>query len=61
MDMLNSGYPGVVNIMHVCLQMSLRNVSKNVPKPLAPTVWNILPAKIQALTKFDEFKTKIGE
>ena len=28
---------------------------------LAPTTWNTLPAEIQALTKLDEFKTKIGK
>ena len=29
-------------------------------RTLAPIVWNTLPAEIQALTKLDEFKTKIG-
>ena len=28
---------------------------------LAPTVWNTLPAEIQALTKNEEFKTKLGK
>ena len=28
---------------------------------LAPTVWNTLPAEIQALTKLEEFKTKLGK
>ena len=28
---------------------------------LALTIWNTLPAEIQALTKLDEFKTKIGK
>ena len=30
-------------------------------RTLAPTIWNTLPAEIQALTKLDEFKTKIGK
>ena len=29
-------------------------------RTLAPTVWNTLPAEIQAQTKLEEFKTKIG-
>ena len=30
-------------------------------RTLAPTVWNTLPAEIQALTKLEEFKTKLGK
>ena len=30
-------------------------------RTLAPIVWNTLPAEIQALTKLDEFKTKIDK
>ena len=30
-------------------------------RTLGPTIWNILSAEIQALTKIDEFKTKIGK
>ena len=29
-------------------------------RTLAPTIWNTLPAEIQALPKLDDFKTKIG-
>ena len=30
-------------------------------RTLAPTIWNTLPAEIQALTKLDEFKTNIDK
>ena len=29
-------------------------------RTLAPTLWNKLPAEIQALTKLEDFRTKIG-
>ena len=30
-------------------------------RTLAPTIWNTLPAEVQALTKLNDFKTKIGK
>ena len=30
-------------------------------RTLAPTIWNTLPTEIQALTKLDEFESKIGK